>query len=282
MNPDGSINYNMFGELIESQIAGGTNAFVVCGTTGESPTMTDEEHQECIRFTVEKTAKRIPVIAGTGSNDTAYMVELSVEAEKMGADALLLMTPYYNKTSQSGLIASFTAVADAVNIPILLYNIPGRTGMNIEINTFKELAKHPNIAGVKEAGGDINYFSKIINACGSDFYVYSGDDALTVPAMSIGAKGVISVLANIAPEVMREICTLCLKNDFKTAGEMQIKYLGICMDLLQLDVNPVPVKAAFRLMGREVGNCRLPLYKMSEEVLNKLSDSLKQAGIMDS
>ena len=199
MNEDGSINFSVLGEMIDDQIANGTDAIVICGTTGEASTMSDEEHLECIRFAVEKTAKRVPVIAGTGSNDTSYAIKLSKEAEELGADGLLLVTPYYNKTTQKGLIAHFTAIADAVNIPIILYNIPGRTGMNMEVSTIKELANHKNIVAVKEASGNISYAAKLIAECGDDIDVYSGNDDMIVPLMSLGAKGVISVLSHVIP-----------------------------------------------------------------------------------
>jgi len=280
MNPDNSVNYAALTGLIEHQINNGTAALVVCGTTGEASTLTDDEHIKCIRIAVEIVNKRIPVIAGTGSNDTAKMLELSLAAEKAGADMLLLMTPYYNKTSQRGLIANFTAVADAVNLPIMLYNIPGRTCMNIEIPTFVKLAKHKNIVAVKEAGGDINYLAQIIKACGDSLDVYVGDDVMTVASMALGAKGVVSVFGNIAPQIMSEICKLCLDNDFLAAGKLQIKYMKPCMDLLKLDVNPVPIKAAMNLMGETVGGCRMPLYEMSEDALDKLRDSLTLAGIL--
>jgi 4-hydroxy-tetrahydrodipicolinate synthase len=280
MNPDMSVNYDVFGTLIEEQIESGTSALVVCGTTGEASTLNDEEHIECIRFSVEKTAGRIPVIAGTGSNDYSYMLELSLAAEKAGADALLLMTPYYNKTSQRGLAACFKGIADAVKIPIMLYNIPGRTCVNIEIDTFRELAKHPNIVAVKEAGGDINYLAQIIEACSDSLDVYVGDDVMTVPSMSLGAKGVVSVLANISPKIMRDICKLCLDNDFAAAGKIQIKYMKICMDLLKLDVNPVPIKAALNIIGKQAGRCRMPLYEMDETALSKLRKSLESAGLI--
>jgi len=279
-NKDNSVNYTAFAELIAQQIEKGASAIVVCGTTGEASTLSDTEHIECIRFTVEKVAGKIPVIAGTGSNDTAHMLELSLAAEKVGANMLLLMTPYYNKTSQRGLIAHFTKVADAVNIPIMLYNIPGRTCVNIEIPTFVELAKHPKITAVKEAGGDITYLAQIIEACSDNIDVYIGDDVMTVASMSLGAKGVVSVAGNIAPQIMSEICRLCLANDFSAAGKLQIKYMKICMDLLKLDVNPVPVKAALNLMGEDVGGCRMPLFEMSEDARNKLCDSLTASGIL--
>jgi 4-hydroxy-tetrahydrodipicolinate synthase len=279
MNADLSVNYEVFGALIEEQIAGGAAALVVSGTTGEASTLGDDEHVEGIRFAVAKSAGRIPVVAGAGSNDTAYMITLSQNAEKAGADALLLMTPYYNKTSQRGLVASFTAVADAVNIPIMLYNIPGRTCVNIEIDTFVTLAKHPRIVAVKEAGGCINYLSRIIEACGDEIDVYIGDDALTVPAMSLGAKGVVSVAGNIIPKVMHDICKLCLDNDFAAAGKLQLRYLNLFMDLLRLDVNPVPIKAAMNLLGKNVGACRMPLYEMDAAGLAKLEAALKAAGL---
>ncbi|MCL1882028.1 MAG: 4-hydroxy-tetrahydrodipicolinate synthase [Oscillospiraceae bacterium] len=280
MNADLSVNYDVFANLIEEQITGGSKALIVCGTTGEASTLGDDEHVQCIRFAVEKTNGRIPVIAGTGSNDTAYMLSLSQNAEKAGADALLLMTPYYNKSSQRGLIANFTTIADATNIPIMLYNIPGRTCVNIEIETFVELAKHPRIVAVKEAGGCINYLSRIIEACGDNLDVYIGDDALTVPAMSLGAKGVVSVAANIVPTVMRDICKACLDNDFKSAGVLQLKYLNLFMDLLKLDVNPVPIKTAMNFMGKNVGGCRMPLYEMDKSSLATLENSLKSAGLL--
>ncbi|MCL2036328.1 MAG: 4-hydroxy-tetrahydrodipicolinate synthase [Oscillospiraceae bacterium] len=279
-NPDGSVNYGVFAELIEEQIEKETDALIVCGTTGEASTLNDDEHIECIRFAVEKVAKRIPIIAGTGSNNTLHMIELSLAAEKSGADALLLMTPYYNKTSQRGLISNFTKVADAVKIPIMLYNIPGRTCVNIEISTFIELAEHPNIVAVKEAGGDINYMAQIIEACGENLGVYSGDDVMTVPAMALGAKGVVSVAANIAPQIMREICRLCLENDFAEAGKLQIKYLKLCMDLLKLDVNPIPVKTALNLMGKNVGGLRMPLFEMEDSASAKLKVSLQSAKLI--
>ncbi|MCL1904161.1 MAG: 4-hydroxy-tetrahydrodipicolinate synthase [Oscillospiraceae bacterium] len=280
MNHDLSVNYDCFGTLIEEQIEKGTSAIVVCGTTGEASTLTDDEHIECIRYAAEKAKGRVPIIAGTGSNDYSYMLELSIAAEKAGADALLLMTPYYNKTSQRGLIAAFTGIADAVKIPIMLYNIPGRTCVNIELKTFTELAKHPNIVAVKEAGGDINYLAQIIDACGESLDVYSGDDAMTTSAMSLGAKGVVSVLGNISPTVMADICGLCINNDFIAAGKLQIKYLKLCLDLLKLDVNPVPVKEAMNIIGKNVGGCRMPLYKMDEAALSELKKSLKYVNLI--
>ena len=260
---DGSIDYNGFAENIEYQITNGTDAIIVCGTTGEASTMTDEEHIECIRFAVEKTAGRIPVIAGTGSNDTRYAVELSKVAQEKGADGLLLVTPYYNKSSQKGLVAHFTAVADAVDIPIILYNIPGRTGMNIDINTYKILGQHKNIVAVKEASGNISYTSKLIAQCGDLLDVYSGNDDIIVPMMAIGSKGVISVLSNVMPKETHELAQLCLDNKCAEAAELQMKYLEL-----------------INLMGMPSGPCRLPLCTMTDEHIETLKNSMKKYGLI--
>ena len=279
MNTDGSIDFETFGKLIDFQIENGTDAIVVCGTTGESSTMSDEEHKETIRYCVEKVNKRVPVIAGTGSNDTAYAVQLSKEAEILGADAVLVVSPYYNKTSQNGLIKHFTTIADAINIPVMLYNIPGRTGVNIAIDTFVELSKHENIVAVKEAGGNMDYFAKIIEACGDNIDVYSGDDGMTVPVMSIGGKGVISVLSNVMPKETHELCQLCLDNNFAEAGKLQIKYLGL-INALFCDVNPIPVKEALALMGICKNTMRLPLCPTSEANIAKISSAMKANGLL--
>ncbi|MCX7658651.1 MAG: 4-hydroxy-tetrahydrodipicolinate synthase, partial [Oscillospiraceae bacterium] len=243
MNTDGSVNYAKLRELIDFQIENGTDAIIICGTTGESSTLTDSEHVECIRIAVEQTRKRVPVIAGTGSNDTRYAIELSKEAQGLGADALLLVSPYYNKTSQRGLVAHFTAIADSVNIPIILYNIPPRTNVNIAIDTFVELSKHKNIVAVKEAGGSISYVAEIIAACGENLEVYSGNDDQIVPIMSLGGKGVISVLSNIMPKETHIMTKLCLENNFHEAAKMQIELLKLINNLF-IDVNPIPVKEA--------------------------------------
>lgn len=279
MNADGSINYEGFAENIEYQIANGTDAIIVCGTTGEASTMTDEEHIECIRFAVEKTAGRIPVIAGTGSNDTKYAVELSKIAQEKGADGLLLVTPYYNKASQKGLIAHFTAIADAVDIPIILYNIPGRTGVSIDINTYKILGQHKNIVAVKEASGNISYTSKLIAQCGDLLDVYSGNDDIIVPMMSIGAKGVISVVSNIMPKETHEITRLCLENDLAEASKLQMKYLELINNLF-IEVNPIPVKEAMNQMNMASGPCRLPLCDMTDEHIETLKSSMKKIGLI--
>ena len=208
MHSDGSINYDELGRIIDDQIEKGTDAIVICGTTGESATMTDDEHRDCIKFAIKHVAGRVPVIAGAGSNDTRYAVELSKEAEAAGADALLHVTPYYNKATQKGLIAHFTAIADAVNIPIILYNVPSRTGCGFDVATVKELAKHKNIAAIKEASGNISYVAKLAAECGDDIDIYSGNDDMVVPVMSLGVKGVISVASHVIPKEMHDMVQL--------------------------------------------------------------------------
>ncbi|MBD5105009.1 MAG: 4-hydroxy-tetrahydrodipicolinate synthase [Ruminococcaceae bacterium] len=277
MHEDGSVNYDKLGEIIDAQINSSTDAIVICGTTGESATLSGEEHMECIRYAVEKVNKRVPVIAGTGSNDTAYAVEMSADAEKVGVDALLLVTPYYNKTSQRGLITHFTAIADAVNIPIILYNVPSRTGCKIEISTYKELAKHKNIVATKEACGDISFVAEI--AAETDLAIYSGNDSEILPIMSLGGKGVISVASNIIPKEIHDLTQYALKGDYKTAAEMQLKYLSLIKALF-CDVNPIPVKEAMNLMGMEVGECRLPLLKPEESKTELIKSELKKFGLV--
>lgn len=278
-NTDGSINYDKLGEIIDYQIENGTDAIVICGTTGEASTMTDDEHRDCIRFAVKHTASRVPVIAGAGSNDTKYAVELSKEAEEAGADALLHVTPYYNKTTQNGLIAHFTAIADSVNIPIVLYNIPGRTGMNMDVSTVKELAKHRNIAAIKEASGNISYAAKLIAECGDDIDIYSGNDDMIVPLMSLGAKGVISVLSHVLPKQTHDMVQLCLENNFAEATKLQIEYLDLINSLF-IEVNPIPVKEAINMMGWDTGNCRLPLCEMTDEHKAVLRTALNKHGLI--
>ncbi len=277
MNADGSINYNVFADLIEEQIAGGTDAIVVCGTTGEASTMTDEEHIEAIRFTVEKVAKRVPVIAGTGSNDTGYAIELSKQAEAVGADALLQVTPYYNKTSQRGLVAHFTAIADAVNIPIILYNVPSRTGMTISVDTYVELAKHPNIVATKEASGNFSLIAEI--AAKTDLDIYSGNDDQVLGVLAFGGKGVISVSSNVIPKEKHDMVTLYMNGEREKALELQNKYLDM-ENAMFIDVNPIPVKEAMNLMGKNVGECRLPLVKMEAAKIEKLRNELAKVGLV--
>jgi len=277
MNPDGSINYERFGELIDEQITNHTDAIVVAGTTGEASTMTDDEHVEAIRFTVEHVNKRVPVIAGTGSNDTGYAVELSKAAERVGADALLQVTPYYNKTSQRGLIAHFTAVADAVNIPIILYNVPSRTGVKISLDTYIQLAKHPNIVATKEASGDFSLIAEI--AAKTDLDIYSGNDDQVLPLLALGGKGVISVSAHVIPQQKHDMVKLFMEGKTAEALEIQKKYLDL-ENAMFIDVNPIPVKEAMNLLGKDVGECRLPLIRMEEAKIEKLRSELKKAGLL--
>ena len=278
-NKDGSINYDRLGEMIDYQIENNTDAIIICGTTGEASTMTDEEHLECIRYAVKKTAGRVPFIAGTGSNDTKYAIELSKEAEAVGADALLLVTPYYNKTTQKGLIMHFTAIADAVNIPIILYNIPGRTGMAIDIKTVKELAKHKNIVAIKEASGNISYCAKLLAECGDVIDVYSGNDDMIVPLMSLGAKGVISVASHVIPKEVHNMAQYCLDNNFAEATKLQLEYLDL-INALFIEVNPIPVKEAVNMTGVDVGSCRMPLCDMTDEHKAVLRASLEKHGLI--
>ena len=263
MNEDGSVNYNKLKELVDQQIEGGTDAIVACGTTGEAATLDLDEHIEVIRKTVEFAAGRVPVIAGAGSNDTAFAIKTVELAEEAGVDGLLVVTPYYNKTSQAGLIAHFTKIAEATSLPIILYNVPSRTGVNIKPETYKELSKIENIVATKEASGDISAVAKIAHLCGDDLMIYSGNDDQIVPIMSLGGIGVISVLSNVCPKETHDICQYALDGNFKAAAELQVKYLPL-IDALFSDVNPIPVKEAFNIMGYEVGECRLPLIKMSD------------------
>ena len=270
---DGGVNYKKLEELIEYQIANSTDAIVACGTTGEASTLTDDEHKEIIRFTVEKVAGRIPVIAGTGSNDTAYSLELSQYAKEVGADAQLQVTPYYNKTTQKGLIKHFTYIADRVDLPMILYNVPGRTGMNILPETYGELCKHPNIVAAKEANGDVAALVKTMDICGDELDIYSGDDGLIVPMMSLGAKGVISVLSNIKPQETHDICRLFMEGKVAESAKMQ-KAFNNLINALFIETNPIPVKTAMNVLGYEVGECRMPLCEMSEANLEKLKKYL--------
>ena len=279
MNQDGSINYEEYGRLIDFQINNGTDAIVACGTTGESATMSKEEHCDVIAYTVKKVAKRVPVIAGTGSNDTLFAAELSKEAEELGADAILSVTPYYNKTSQSGLIRHYNYIADRIHIPMILYNVPSRTGCNIKPETYAELAKHPNIAATKEANGDISALVRTMALCGDNLAVYSGEDSQAFSIVSMGGLGVISVFANICPRECHEMMALALSGDFKKSFEMQKYYIEL-MDMLFSDVNPIPVKAAMNLLGFQCGPCRMPLAPMTEKGFAALKDCLKKYGII--
>lgn len=279
MHPDGSINYERYSALLDMQLTGGTDAIVVCGTTGEASTMTDEEHIEIIEYTVRQVAGRVPVIAGTGSNDTAYAVFLTKEAARVGADATLQVTPYYNKTSQRGLIRHFTAIADATELPVILYNVPSRTGMTIAIDTYAELAKHPRIVATKEACGNISFIAQLIAQCGDALDVYSGNDDQVVPIMSLGGKGVISVLSNCMPKQMHELARLCLSGDYTAAARLQLETLEFTNNLF-MDVNPIPVKEALNLMGLDVGECRAPLIRMTDTQIARLKASMERIGLI--
>ncbi len=277
MCEDGAVNYDVLGELIEFQIQNGTDAIIACGTTGESSTLDHEEHCKVLEYTIQKVNKRVPVVAGTGSNDTAYAVELSKEAEKLGADGLLVVTPYYNKSSQAGLIRHYTYLADRVNTPIILYNVPSRTGCNIKPETYLELSKHENIVAIKEANGDISSVIKTASLCGDNLTIYSGNDEQTLPIMALGGKGVISVFANICPAEMHQICAEFLQGNLEKSRSLALQYLEL-MEVLFTDVNPIPVKEAVCQMGYNVGPCRMPLTWMSESAKAHLIDVMKKYG----
>lgn len=272
---DGKVNEKVLAEIIEYQIAHSTDAIVICGTTGESATLDHNEHTQAIKVAVDVTAGRIPVIAGTGSNDTAYALKLSNDAEKLGVDGLLMVTPYYNKASQEGLIKHFNYVADRVSTPIILYNVPSRTGCEIKPETYAELAKHKMIYAAKEATGNLSSIAKTISLVPEDFAIYSGNDDQITPIMSLGGKGVISVLSNILPQVAHDIAQTALDGDFKKSAELQLKYLELC-NAMFMDVNPIPVKAAMRMMGIDVGPLRLPLCDMTPANTEKLKSVLQK------
>lgn len=277
LNENG-IDFENFGKLIDWQIEQGINALVICGTTGEASTLTDAEHKEAIRFAVERAAHRVPIIAGTGGNDTAYAVELTKYACSVGVDACLIVTPYYNKATQNGLIKMFYTIADASTKPIIVYNIPGRTGVNILPKTFVELAKHPMIAAVKEASGNISQCVKIMQLVGDQMDMYSGNDDQTVPIMSIGGKGVISVLSNVFPKETAEMCRKFLDGYVKGSAEMQLRYLPL-IDALFSEVNPIPAKAAMSKLGFGENYVRLPLTPMEEDHAEVLYDEMRKLGL---
>lgn len=281
MNDDFSVNYEKLEEILEEQIAEGTDAVIPCGTTGESSTLTYEEHIEVIKRTCEIVNGRIPVIAGTGSNATDSAIYLSVEAQRCGADGVLVVSPYYNKTTQRGLIRHYTEVANAITIPVLLYNIPGRTGLTLQPETIAYLAKNvKNIVGMKEAGGNFtNILRLMAQLDGEPFAVYSGNDDQIIPIMSLGGKGVISVLADVAPKKTHEMCRAMLDGDVKKAAAMQIEAEELIHQLF-IEVNPIPVKAAMNLMGKAVGPLRMPLCEMEEEHLKSLKAAMKGYGLL--
>lgn len=276
---DGKVNYPALKDMLEFQITNSTDCIVICGTTGESATLSHEEHTEVIKYTIDVVGGRIPVIAGTGSNDTAYALNLSNEAEKAGADGLLMVTPYYNKASQEGLIKHFNYVADRVSTPIVLYNVPSRTGCEIKPETYAELSKHKNIYAAKEATGNLSSIAKTISLCEKDFAVYSGNDDQITAIMSLGGKGVISVLSNIMPKEAHDIAAAGLEGDFKKCAELQLKYLELC-NAMFMDVNPIPVKVAMRMMGFDAGPLRLPLCDMTDAKTAELKAVMQKYGLI--
>lgn len=279
MHADGSVNYDCLKELVNSQIDRGIDALVACGTTGEKSTLRYEEHLKVIEVTVNSAKGRVPVIAGTGSNDTVYSVELCRDAEALGADALLMVTPYYNKTSQKGLVEHYNYIADRVSKPIILYNVPSRTGVNIKPQTYKELSKHERIVAVKEASGDISQITEIKHICQDDLWIYSGNDDQTIPVLSIGGVGVISVASNILPTAFHDICFEYLKGNTEKSRQIFDFYFGL-LKALFLDVNPVPLKNAMNILGQKVGPCRLPLYPMDNQNIEVLKNALKNCNLI--
>lgn len=276
---NGTMDFEQMGRHIESQIAGGIDALVIAGTTGEASTLSHEEHCEVLKFAAEKVAGRVPIVAGTGSNDTAYGIELSRYACDVGYDALLIVTPYYNKATPKGLARNFIATAEATSKPIILYNVPSRTGMNIPLSVYREVAKHERIVAVKEASGNLSAIAEILAECGDALDVYSGNDDQIVPIMALGGKGVISVVSNLLPRETHDLCAACLAGDFKTGTEMQLKYLKL-INTLFCEVNPVPVKTAAALMGLCNGELRLPLCEMEDANRDKLVAVMRQYGLI--
>ncbi|MFQ7473622.1 MAG: 4-hydroxy-tetrahydrodipicolinate synthase [Anaerovoracaceae bacterium] len=278
-NEDGSVNYKRLRELIDWHIENGTDAILALGTTAETPTLTLAEEDEIARISIEQAKGRVPIIVGSGSNNTMVAIEQSLKYEKMGADALLVITPYYNKTSKAGMVNHFTQVADAVNTPVYVYNVPGRTGVTITYEALAEISQHKNIVGIKEASGNMSLvcqFSKLIN---DNFNVYSGNDDINIPLMSMGGAGVISVLANILPRETHDMAMAYLNGDVKKARDMQIKYLDFINSLF-IETNPIPIKEAMNLMGLNVGGYRLPLCPMAEDTKAVLAGEMKKLGLI--
>lgn len=278
-NSDGSINYDKMAELIEFQCENGTSALIVSGTTGENATQPLDEHEELVDFCVTQNAGRMKIIAGVGSNDTMTSFRLATSAQASGVDGILMVTPYYNRTTQAGLVKHFTYVADRVDVPMIVYNVPGRTTIGIAPETYKILAQHPNISGVKEASGDIALFGRSRALCGNELNFWSGNDSDTVPMMAMGALGVISVASNLIPSEVAKLCSLCLEEDFKAATQFYFKYADLFAKLF-IEVNPLPVKTAMNLMGMQVGGFRLPLCEMSPNALEILRKSLADTGLL--
>ena len=275
---ESGVNFEALGNIIDYQIDNGIDALVICGTTGEAATMPDKEHLSVIEYSIKRAAGRVPIIAGTGSNDTAHCVELSKESQNLGADGLLITTPYYNKSTQKGLIMHYDKVLEATNLPIILYNVPGRTGMNYAIPTLKELAKDERIVGIKEASGSIEYATSVAKEC-PELTMYSGNDDMIVPIMSLGGKGVISVLSNVAPKATHDLCQKWLDGDVKGSLAMQLEYLDLIKALF-CEVNPIPVKTAMNMMGFDAGELRLPLCEMEPANYARLENAMKACGLI--
>lgn len=279
MHSDGSVNFEVLGEILEFQIKNKTDAIIICGTTGESATMSDEERAAVIDFAVKNVAGRVPIIAGTGSNSTEHALAMSKKAQELGADAILVVTPYYNKTSQRGLIRHYSYIADNVDLPMILYNVPSRTGISIRPETYAELAKHPNIVATKEANGDLSAIAKTIALCGDDLGVYSGNDDQTIPILSVGGLGVISVFANVCPYESYEISEKFFAGNINAARELFLRSNEL-MEALFCDVNPIPVKEAMNQLGFSCGSCRLPLVPLSAENKDKLVTAMRKFGVV--
>lgn len=275
---ENGIDYDRLAKNIDFQFENGTAALVVCGTTGENPTHSEDEHNELVRFTVQASRGRMKVIAGVGSNNTKTALKYAQNARYAGADGILMVTPYYNKSTQKGLIEHFSYVADRVEIPMILYNVPSRTGISISAETYKVLSRHPNINGIKEASGDFSLIAKVRSQCGDDLYIWSGNDDNTVPMMALGALGVISVASNIVPAVTAKLCALCLEGDFSAATELYGKYAKLFSTLF-IETNPIPVKAAMKLMDMDSGLLRLPLVEIGEGNLAKLRAVMRESGL---
>jgi len=274
-----TVNYDKLATLIDYHVQHQTDALVIAGTTGEASTLSVEEHKELIRQSVQLAAGKLPIIAGTGSNETPLAIELSLQAQEVGAEALLIVTPYYNKTNTKGLIKHYESIANSVDIPILLYNVPSRTGMNISLEAMVEMSQHERIVGVKEASGDITYATEIARLCGEDFMIISGNDDIVVPIMAIGGKGVISVAANILPSEMHQMVRFFQDGDIAAARALQLKYNGLIHSLF-FETNPIPIKTAMNLMGWEVGGLRLPLYEMGEIALERMKKEMQHLGLL--
>jgi len=273
------LDLKTLGNLLDFQLENGTDAIIICGTTGEASTMTYKERMQAISFCAEHINGKVPVIAGSGSNSTEVALALSKDAVSAGADALLVVTPYYNKASQTGLIRHFSLIADAASKPVILYNVPSRTGVNISPETYAELSKHPNINGTKEASGNLSNIQKTRNLCGEDFFIWSGNDEETAAICLLGGMGVISVVANILPAEMHALVRLCLENDYEAAGKLQLYLMDFC-DAMFCDVNPIPVKTAMNLLGMGAGDLRLPLSPASETKKKYICQTLEQYGLM--